>query len=49
LPAQVLAGFDSSQVLRIPMLKNSRSMNLSNTVAIFVFEAWRQNNFIGGI
>lgn len=49
LPAQVLAGFDPRQILRIPMLENSRSMNLSNTVAIFIFEAWRQNNFFGGL
>ena len=34
-------------VVRLPMLPHSRSLNLSNTVAIALFEAWRQNGFKG--
>ena len=34
--------------LRLPMRENSRSINLSNSVAILVYEAWRQNGFVGG-
>jgi tRNA (cytidine/uridine-2'-O-)-methyltransferase len=34
--------------IRLPMRENSRSLNLSNTVAIVVYEAWRQNQFWGG-
>jgi tRNA (cytidine/uridine-2'-O-)-methyltransferase len=34
--------------VRLPMRENSRSLNLSNSVAILVFEAWRQNGFAGG-
>ena len=40
--------FPEDQRLRIPMLKHSRSLNLSNSVAIMVFEAWRQLQFING-
>ena len=34
--------------VRLPMQENSRSLNLSNSVAILVYEAWRQNGFAGG-
>ncbi len=34
--------------LRLPMMPNSRSLNLSNSVAIIIYEAWRQNDFQGG-
>ena len=34
--------------LRIPMREDSRSLNLSNSVALIVYEAWRQNGFMGG-
>ena len=34
--------------IRLPMRENSRSLNLSNSVAILVYEAWRQNDFLGG-
>ena len=44
LPEQIRAQFD---VFRIPMLANSRSLNLSNAVAIAIYEALRQNNFDG--
>ena len=45
LPDHVLDELPAEQRLRIPMLANSRSLNLSNTVAIAVFEAWRQLDF----
>jgi tRNA (cytidine/uridine-2'-O-)-methyltransferase len=47
LPDQVLQSLDNKHRLRVPMLANSRSLNLSNTVAIMVYEALRQNNFKG--
>ncbi len=47
LPEHILASFDAEHILRIPMLAHSRSLNLSNTAAIFTYEAWRQNNFGG--
>jgi tRNA (cytidine/uridine-2'-O-)-methyltransferase len=40
--------FPSSQRIRLPMQPGNRSLNLSNTVAIVVYEAWRQNAFAGG-
>lgn len=49
LPAEVLAGFDAGQRVRLPMLPDSRSLNLSNTVAVAVFEAWRQCGFDGAL
>lgn len=49
LPAEVLAQFDDAHRLRLPMLPDSRSMNLSNAVSVVVFEAWRQNGFAGGV
>ncbi|MDP2760932.1 MAG: tRNA (uridine(34)/cytosine(34)/5-carboxymethylaminomethyluridine(34)-2'-O)-methyltransferase TrmL [Sideroxyarcus sp.] len=48
LPAQVLDQFATEQRVRLPMLPRSRSLNLSNTVAVTVFEAWRQCGFDGG-
>ncbi|MBI5438499.1 MAG: tRNA (cytidine(34)-2'-O)-methyltransferase [Nitrosomonadales bacterium] len=47
LPADVLDRFDAKHRVRLPMLPHSRSLNLSNTVAVTVFEAWRQCGFIG--
>ena len=47
LPATVLNALDDYQKLRLPMLEDSRSLNLSNTVAITVYEALRQQNFAG--
>ena len=47
LPAQVRESLPKEHVLRLPMLPDSRSLNLSNTVAIMVYEAWRQNDFAG--
>jgi len=45
LPDSVLNDERVSHRLRIPMREGSRSLNLSNAVAIVAFEAWRQNNF----
>ncbi|WP_416191619.1 tRNA (uridine(34)/cytosine(34)/5-carboxymethylaminomethyluridine(34)-2'-O)-methyltransferase TrmL [Neisseria sp. CCUG12390] len=48
LPAEILDSLPAGQKLRLPMLPDSRSMNLSNTVAVMLFEAWRQNDYQGG-
>lgn len=40
--------FPSAQRIRLPMRPGNRSLNLSNTVAVVVYEAWRQNGFVGG-
>lgn len=45
LPRDILEQLPSDNIARIPMRTNSRSLNLSNTVAIALFEAWRQNGF----
>ncbi len=42
---QVRASFGSEQCLKLPMREGQRSLNLSNAVAVTVFEAWRQNDF----
>ncbi|HIP95238.1 MAG TPA: tRNA (uridine(34)/cytosine(34)/5-carboxymethylaminomethyluridine(34)-2'-O)-methyltransferase TrmL [Leucothrix sp.] len=47
LPAEVLDKLKDFQKLRLPMLGDSRSLNLSNTVAITVYEALRQHDFMG--
>ena len=47
LPATVLDTLPSTHRLRIPMIPESRSLNLSNAVAVVVYEAWRQFNFSG--
>ncbi|MEO5694272.1 MAG: tRNA (cytidine(34)-2'-O)-methyltransferase [Usitatibacter sp.] len=47
LPADFLATFESESVLRLPMRPGNRSLNLSNAVAVVVFEAWRQQGFAG--
>jgi tRNA (cytidine/uridine-2'-O-)-methyltransferase len=47
LPAEVLGQFNAGQRVRLPMLPDNRSLNLSNTVAVAVYEAWRQCGFIG--
>ncbi|MBV5277386.1 tRNA (uridine(34)/cytosine(34)/5-carboxymethylaminomethyluridine(34)-2'-O)-methyltransferase TrmL, partial [bacterium] len=47
LPAEVMAEFPPAQRLRLPMLPGQRSLNLSNAVAVTVFEAWRQLGFGG--
>jgi tRNA (cytidine/uridine-2'-O-)-methyltransferase len=45
LPDAFVEGFPPRQRLRIPMIPGNRSLNLSNAVAIVVYEAWRQLNF----
>ena len=45
LPQSLLDELPDSDILRLPMLPDSRSLNLSNAAAIFVYEAWKQNNF----
>jgi len=47
LPSEVLGLFPPDKLLRLPMLAGSRSLNLSNTVAVTVYEAWRQCRFDG--
>lgn len=47
LPSDILESLPPEQVLRLPMRPNSRSLNLSNTVAVLVYEALRQQNFSG--
>ncbi|WP_066271984.1 tRNA (uridine(34)/cytosine(34)/5-carboxymethylaminomethyluridine(34)-2'-O)-methyltransferase TrmL [Hydrogenophaga palleronii] len=45
LPEDVREGFPAAQRLRLPMVEGQRSLNLSNAVAVSVFEAWRQLQF----
>ena len=47
LPPDVWESLSSEQCLRLPMLPHNRSLNLSNTVAVVVYEAWRQCEFTG--
>ena len=48
LPADLLQSLPPEQCLRLPMRPNNRSLNLSNSIAVVVFEAWRQCGFAGG-
>lgn len=47
LPPEQLAKFPPERRLRLPMLPGQRSLNLSNAAAVVVYEAWRQNGFVG--
>lgn len=47
LPVEILASLAPEQRVILPMRPNNRSLNLSNAVAVTVFEAWRQNGFAG--
>ena len=47
LPEEILSRFKSESLLRLPMRPGNRSLNLSNAVAVTVFEAWRQLAFPG--
>ncbi len=47
LPQAMLDALPKDQVLRLPMRPDNRSLNLSNAVAVLVFEAWRQAGFAG--
>jgi len=49
LPQTLLNSLPPEQVLRIPMRPDNRSLNLSNAVAVIVYEAWRQMNFENGV
>lgn len=48
LPQAVLDAIPDAQRLRLPMRAGNRSLNLSNSVAVLVYEAWRQQGFSGG-
>ena len=48
LPQALLDALPPAQRLRLPMRPGNRSLNLSNAVAVVVYEAWRQLNFAGG-
>ena len=47
LPPEILDAMPPEQKIRLPMCPESRSMNLSNTVAVVVFESWRQLGYPG--
>ncbi len=49
LPPALLTTVADEQTLRLPMRAGQRSLNLSNAVAVAVFEAWRQNSFAGAV
>ena len=49
LPAEILGSVSEQQCLRVPMVPGSRSLNLSNSVAVVLYEAWRQVEFAKGI
>jgi len=48
LPDYVLAELGEASHLRLPLIPGNRSLNLSNAVAVTVYEAWRQQGFAGG-
>jgi tRNA (cytidine/uridine-2'-O-)-methyltransferase len=47
LPEEVLASLSHDHVVKLPMLPNSRSLNLANAVSVVVYEAWRQRDYPG--
>ncbi|MCG6874700.1 MAG: tRNA (cytidine(34)-2'-O)-methyltransferase [Betaproteobacteria bacterium] len=47
LPADLLGALPADRRMRLPMLQGNRSLNLSNAVAVVVYEAWRQVGFAG--
>ena len=47
LPREVLISWPKEQLIRLPMIPGNRSLNLSNAVAVIIFEAWRQLDFAG--
>ena len=48
LKPEILEQFAPENKIRLPMLPYSRSLNLSNSAAVLIYEAWRQNGFAGG-
>jgi len=49
LPQAVMDSLPPERRLRLPMRPHNRSLNLSNAVAVVVYEAWRQLGFAGGV
>ena len=49
LPEHILNSIGANNILRLPMQASSRSLNLSNTVAIVTYEAWKKIGYIGSI
>jgi tRNA (cytidine/uridine-2'-O-)-methyltransferase len=49
LPPEMLALFPSENRVRLPMMPHSRSLNLSNSAAVIIYEAWRQIGFENGV
>ncbi|MGS8708677.1 TrmH family RNA methyltransferase, partial [Salmonella enterica subsp. enterica serovar Infantis] len=49
LPASILAALPKEQKSRIPMMPDSRSLNLSNAVSVVVYDAWRQLGYSGAV
>ncbi|WP_028451115.1 tRNA (uridine(34)/cytosine(34)/5-carboxymethylaminomethyluridine(34)-2'-O)-methyltransferase TrmL [Chitinilyticum aquatile] len=49
LPDEMLEKLSGEQRIRLPMRPDNRSLNLSNAVAVIVYEAWRQQGFAGGL
>ncbi len=49
LPEEIRNEFSAGNRLRLPMLPDSRSLNLSNSAAVLLYEAWRQIGFEGGV
>lgn len=49
LPPEILKSLTEQRCIRLPMVEGSRSLNLSNTVAVVVYEAWRQLGFSRGV
>ncbi len=49
LPEEIRAEFAPESRLRLPMLPDSRSLNLSNSAAVLLYEAWRQVDFKNGV
>jgi tRNA (cytidine/uridine-2'-O-)-methyltransferase len=48
LPSTVIDAMPPDRVLRLPLIPGNRSLNLSNTAAVVLYEAWRQHGFVGG-
>ncbi|MFM2400293.1 MAG: tRNA ((34)/cytosine(34)/5-carboxymethylaminomethyluridine(34)-2-O)-methyltransferase TrmL [Pseudomonadota bacterium] len=48
LPSEIRESFAAAQRIRLPMRAGQRSLNLSNSVAVVVYEAWRQSSYAGG-
>ena len=49
LKTEIRESFPAERCIRVPMVPGSRSLNLSNTVSVVIYEAWRQTGFGGAI